>query len=202
MRNGSPRKKGARLYLLSGRDLVDRPGRIEFSETTGVEETVPLGASGPAIYPRRCGGCRRRSIDVADIEDEICSHALVDRSNGSRVRVISASAHWPAAAVRRSLREGASPASGCFRFGFAVPPTARGWPRRDLPCCRRPSVQWQVAHGPLLLCPHVDGVRLVCARIHAGTEATENRSDLAGLAPSSARRFQKRLRRREWWLVS
>jgi hypothetical protein len=45
-------------------------------------------------------------IDVADIEDEICSHALVDRSNGSRVRVISASAHWPAAAVRRSLREG------------------------------------------------------------------------------------------------
>jgi hypothetical protein len=45
-------------------------------------------------------------IDVADIEDEICSHALVDRSNGSRVRVISASTYWPAAAVRRCLRAG------------------------------------------------------------------------------------------------
>ena len=45
-------------------------------------------------------------VDVADIDDEICSHALVDRSNGSRVRVISASAQWPAAAVRRCLRHG------------------------------------------------------------------------------------------------
>ena len=45
-------------------------------------------------------------IDVADIEDEICSHALVDRSNGSRVRVIRASVVWPAAAVRRCLHAG------------------------------------------------------------------------------------------------
>jgi hypothetical protein len=41
-------------------------------------------------------------IDVADIDDEICSHALIDRSNGSRVRVISFTTQWPAAAVRRS----------------------------------------------------------------------------------------------------
>src|SRR5260370_27180780 len=45
-------------------------------------------------------------IDVADIDDEICSHALIDRSDGSRVRVISVSAKWPAAAVRRCLRHG------------------------------------------------------------------------------------------------
>jgi hypothetical protein len=45
-------------------------------------------------------------IDVVDIKDEICSHALVDRSDGSRVRVIRASADWPVQAVRRSLRGG------------------------------------------------------------------------------------------------
>ena len=31
------------------------------------------------------------------------------------------------------------------------------------------------AHGPLLLCPHADGVRLVRARIHAGTEIAKRR---------------------------
>lgn len=45
-------------------------------------------------------------IDVADIEDEICSHALINRSDGSRVRVIKASADWPVHAARRSLGEG------------------------------------------------------------------------------------------------
>jgi hypothetical protein len=43
---------------------------------------------------------------LADIDDEICSHALIDRSSGSRVRVISFTAQWPAAAVRRCLRHG------------------------------------------------------------------------------------------------
>jgi len=43
---------------------------------------------------------------VADIEHDICSHALVDRADGSRVRVIRASADWPVHAVQRSLREG------------------------------------------------------------------------------------------------
>ena len=45
-------------------------------------------------------------IDVAEIEDEICSHALVNRSDGSVVRAIRASAAWPAENVRRSLRQG------------------------------------------------------------------------------------------------
>ena len=43
---------------------------------------------------------------TTEIDDEICSHALIDCSNGSRVRVISVSAQWPAAAVRRCLRHG------------------------------------------------------------------------------------------------
>ena len=45
-------------------------------------------------------------LDVAEIEDDICSHALVMRSDGSRVRVIRASEDWPADVVRRVLREG------------------------------------------------------------------------------------------------
>jgi hypothetical protein len=60
----------------------------------------------PGYIPKTLQWLPTTEIDVADIEDEICSHALVDRSNGSRVRVIRASADWPAAAVRRSLRAG------------------------------------------------------------------------------------------------
>ena len=45
-------------------------------------------------------------FDVAEIEDDICSHALVMRSDGSRVRVIRASEDWPASKVKRALRGG------------------------------------------------------------------------------------------------
>ena len=43
-------------------------------------------------------------LEVADIEDDICSHALVTHSE--RVRVIRANEDWPTDAVRRALREG------------------------------------------------------------------------------------------------
>ena len=45
-------------------------------------------------------------LDVTDIDDGMCSHALVVSSDGSRVRVIRANENWPADAVRRALREG------------------------------------------------------------------------------------------------
>ena len=45
-------------------------------------------------------------LDITDVEHEICSSALVTRSNGSRVRVIPANENWPADAVRRVLRGG------------------------------------------------------------------------------------------------
>ena len=60
----------------------------------------------PGDVPKTLQWLPTTEIDVADIEDEICSHALVDRSSGSRVRVISASSKWPATAVRRCLRQG------------------------------------------------------------------------------------------------
>jgi hypothetical protein len=43
---------------------------------------------------------------ISEIDDEICSHALVDQVAGARVRVIDANADWPAAEVQRSLKRG------------------------------------------------------------------------------------------------
>lgn len=45
-------------------------------------------------------------LDVADIDDDVCSHALITRSDGSRVRAIRANEEWPADMVRRALGEG------------------------------------------------------------------------------------------------
>jgi len=50
----------------------------------------------PGDIPKALQRLPTTEIDVADIDDEICSHALIDRSSGSRVRVISVSAQWPA----------------------------------------------------------------------------------------------------------
>jgi hypothetical protein len=44
-------------------------------------------------------------IDIVKVEHDVCSHALVNRTDGSRVRVISASINWPVKAVRRTLAE-------------------------------------------------------------------------------------------------
>ena len=44
-------------------------------------------------------------IDVVKVEHDVCSHALVNRTDGSRVRVISAKINWPVKAVRRTLAE-------------------------------------------------------------------------------------------------
>jgi hypothetical protein len=45
-------------------------------------------------------------LRVSAIDDAFCSHALIDKTDGSRVRVIDANANWPIAQVQRSLREG------------------------------------------------------------------------------------------------
>src|SRR5947209_16727399 len=45
-------------------------------------------------------------ILVAEINEEFCSHVLVDRKRGSWVRVIRAGAEWPIEEVRRSLKNG------------------------------------------------------------------------------------------------
>ncbi len=46
------------------------------------------------------------NLEVAEIDHEVCSHALIDRDSGARVRAIEASEAWPVEQVRRSLRSG------------------------------------------------------------------------------------------------
>ena len=45
-------------------------------------------------------------VEIAAIDDAVCSHAIVNRSDGSRVRVIGVDATWPVEQVRRSLKSG------------------------------------------------------------------------------------------------
>jgi hypothetical protein len=45
-------------------------------------------------------------LEVSEIDDEFCSHALIDKTNGSRVRAIEASKDWPVQQVRQSLKNG------------------------------------------------------------------------------------------------
>jgi hypothetical protein len=45
-------------------------------------------------------------IEAFPIEDEFCSHVLVDQSDGSRVRVADTSTDWPVEKLRRFLGAG------------------------------------------------------------------------------------------------
>jgi hypothetical protein len=45
-------------------------------------------------------------LQVLAIDDEFCSHALVNQSDGSRVGVIRADVDWPAEQVQRHLKKG------------------------------------------------------------------------------------------------
>jgi len=42
-------------------------------------------------------------FDIREIDHEACSHALINRADGSQVRVIEADRKWPVDEVRRSL---------------------------------------------------------------------------------------------------
>jgi len=45
-------------------------------------------------------------LRVVEVNDEFCSHALVDQSDGSRVRVITADAEWPVEEVQLAMKDG------------------------------------------------------------------------------------------------
>ena len=45
-------------------------------------------------------------LQIVAIDDECCSHALVNQTDGTRVRVITADANWPVETVRQHLRRG------------------------------------------------------------------------------------------------
>jgi len=42
-------------------------------------------------------------LEVEPVHDEFCSHALVDRADGSQVRVIDEGSSWPVGRVQRTL---------------------------------------------------------------------------------------------------
>jgi hypothetical protein len=44
-------------------------------------------------------------LTVTEVEDEFCTHALVDQAEGTRVRVIVASKHWPPEAVAERIED-------------------------------------------------------------------------------------------------
>jgi hypothetical protein len=46
-------------------------------------------------------------LTVTKIEDEFCTHALVDQAEDTRVRVIAATDHWPPEAVAERIEEAA-----------------------------------------------------------------------------------------------
>lgn len=60
----------------------------------------------PADLVMTLGWTPEAEIEVLPVEDEFCSHVLVNQSDRSRVRVIDASNDWPVEKVRKSLRAG------------------------------------------------------------------------------------------------
>ena len=60
----------------------------------------------PADIALTLGWSHAKVLDVSEIDDEFCSHTLVDKKDGSRVRVIEASKDWPVQQVRQSFKKG------------------------------------------------------------------------------------------------
>jgi hypothetical protein len=60
----------------------------------------------PGDLAKTLGWTSEAEIEALPIEDEFCSHVLVDQSEGSRVRAIEASKDWPVEKLRKSLRRG------------------------------------------------------------------------------------------------
>lgn len=51
-------------------------------------------------------------LTVTEIDDEFCTHALVDQAEGTHVRVIAASERWPPEAVAERIEKAAKAGEG------------------------------------------------------------------------------------------
>jgi hypothetical protein len=60
----------------------------------------------PADLALTLGWSPNTQVEVLPIEDDFCTHILVNRSDGSRVRVAKASTCWSAGEVGHSLQHG------------------------------------------------------------------------------------------------
>jgi hypothetical protein len=71
----------------------------------------------PGDLPQTLQWLPTTEVEIAAIDDEFCSHALLNRSDGSRVRVIEAGATWPVeqGGVRSRADDGNDGASGAIQ---------------------------------------------------------------------------------------
>ena len=60
----------------------------------------------PGDLPQTLQWLPTTEVEITQIDDAFCSHALVNRSDGSRVPVTEVGATWPVEQVRRSLKTG------------------------------------------------------------------------------------------------
>jgi hypothetical protein len=60
----------------------------------------------PGDLAMTLGSTSEADIEVLPVDDEFCSHVLVDQTDGSKVRVIDASSDWPLEKLRHSLQGG------------------------------------------------------------------------------------------------
>ena len=60
----------------------------------------------PEDFSKTLGWQPTTALRVVEIDDEFCSHALINPADKSRTRVIEASRSWPAEQVRKSLKKG------------------------------------------------------------------------------------------------
>jgi hypothetical protein len=60
----------------------------------------------PGDLATTLGWTPEAEIEALPIEDEFCTHALVDKSDGSRVRAIDARNDFPVEKLRKALRRG------------------------------------------------------------------------------------------------
>jgi hypothetical protein len=51
-------------------------------------------------------------LTITEIEDEFCTHALIDQAEGTRVRVIAAIEQWPPEAVAERIEKAAKTGEG------------------------------------------------------------------------------------------
>jgi len=60
----------------------------------------------PADFDLTLGWLSTTELDVVEAVDEISSHELVDREDGTRVRVLPVGQKWPIGEVKHSLKDG------------------------------------------------------------------------------------------------
>jgi hypothetical protein len=94
----SPRWLSLRLHKKKDKNKEGRErctSRRTTKPTASYWRTARSGKSGLPTLPRPCNGEPSSDLEVREIEDdEVCTHALVDRTHGTCVRIFEAAEDW------------------------------------------------------------------------------------------------------------